>query len=67
MENKYALPAAVAEKYDCTITPGPVILPAPYGRQFDLRTISLEDADYIHQSGVGYLVAKAPKGKRTTG
>lgn len=54
------LPQAVAEKYNCTVVPCEVIIqhPKEVADKYDLRKISLADAEKLAKAGK-YLVAKS--------
>ena len=59
VKTKNVLPNDVAAKYDCTIVPSEVIIqnPAEIAKKWDLRKISLADAEKLAKAGK-YLVEK---------
>ncbi len=62
---KFNYPADVAAKYHFTMQPTSIRLPHPFEMTVDLRTISMEEAQWLHATGLGILVPKeAPKVKK---
>lgn len=59
-KQKPQLPAEVAKKYDCTVTPTVVIInnPKSIAGRYDLTKLNMEQADKLAKNGK-YLVEKS--------
>lgn len=55
---KPSYPANVLAKYDFKMQPTTIRLPYPFEMTVDLRTISLEEADWLYATKLGVLVLK---------
>jgi hypothetical protein len=58
MKSSNKLPEEVAAVYTCTQEPTRVILPRPFSREIDLRTITLDEAHWLFATGLDVLALK---------
>ena len=67
MKIKNELPTEVATRYTCTQEPTRVILPQCAFREIDLRELTLEEADWLYETGLNILVPLESKPAKKKG